>query len=316
MREMGVHFRFLVSVGAFLVHSGSVLAADHRDGELRMVSYNVWYGFTEKPEPRHSEWLQWMKAQEADVVSLQELNGYTEEKLARDAAEWGHPHVALLKEDGFPIGFTSRTPFEEVKKIQEGMHHGLLRCKTRGIYFYAVHMHPSDCGARARESRILLADIASLPERDARVVLVGDFNGFSRADKPHYDADAMLEPFFARLDKDPKQHNLNADGNLDYEGLDLLIDGGYIDLVGLLRRPESPFIGSFPTEARRDEDHGTDRRLDYIFVSPNLAGGAKSAYIVRDPTTALLSDHYPVAAVLELSNPSPPNHDHSPQNPR
>ncbi len=272
-----------------------------REGALRIVSYNVWYGFTEKPEPRHSEWLKWMKAQQADVVSLQELNGYTEEKLARDAAEWGHAHVALFKEEGFPIGFTSRTPIEEVKRIGEGMHHGLLRCRTRGIYFYAIHMHPSDHAARVRESKVLLADIGTLPEKNPRVVLVGDFNGFSRADKSHYDADEALEPFFARLDKDPKQHNLNPEGKLDYGGLDLLLDGGYIDLVARLRPPDSPFTGSFPTELRRDEDHGTDRRLDYLFVSPNLAGAAKSAVIVRDAATARLSDHYPLVAVLDLS---------------
>ena len=44
--------------------------------ELKLVSYNVWYGFTKKPE-RKANYLKFMKAQALDVVSLQELNHYT-----------------------------------------------------------------------------------------------------------------------------------------------------------------------------------------------------------------------------------------------
>ncbi len=285
-----------------LLPSALTVQADEDGGTaLRIISHNVWYGFTEKPEPRHTAWRAWMKAQDPDVVSLQELNGYTREKLAAEAEHWGHPHVVLFKEDGFPIGFTSRTPIEDVKRIEGGMHHGLLRCRVRGVYFYTVHMHPSDYGARVRESRILLDDIAGLPGDGPRVVLAGDFNGFSRADRAHYDADEKLEPFFAGLDERPGQRNLNARGKLDYGGLDLLLDAGYLDLVGLFRNAGAPFAGTFPTDLRREEDHGPDRRLDYILVGPSLAGAAKSAVIVRDATTALLSDHYPVVAVLDLA---------------
>jgi endonuclease/exonuclease/phosphatase family metal-dependent hydrolase len=49
-----------------------------------------------------------------------------------------------------------------------------------------------------------------------------------------------------------------------------------------------------------DEDHGTDRRLDYIFVTPNLFTAVESAAILRDATTEVLSDHIPVTATLRL----------------
>jgi hypothetical protein len=45
---------------------------------LRLISYNVWYGFTEVPE-RKTIWLSWMNEQGPDIVSLQELNGYTDQ---------------------------------------------------------------------------------------------------------------------------------------------------------------------------------------------------------------------------------------------
>jgi exodeoxyribonuclease-3 len=156
---------------------------------FRMVAHNVWYGFTKKGEPRHTEWLAWMKEQNPDVVSLQELNSYTPEKLAADARAWGHEHSVLLKEDGFPTGFTSRTPITGVVKLREGFHHGLMRVETRGLTFYVVHFHPSNF----------------------------------------------------------------------------------------------------------------ERRIDYIFLSPNLLAAAVSARILRDERTGRLSDHYPLLAELNLA---------------
>jgi exodeoxyribonuclease-3 len=100
---------------------------------LTVVTHNVWYGFTKKGEPRHAEWLRWMAAQAPDVVSLQELNGYTAERLASDAKAWGHSHSVLLKQDGFPTGITSRYPISDVRILRDGFHHGLLRLSLTHI---------------------------------------------------------------------------------------------------------------------------------------------------------------------------------------
>ena len=70
-----------------------------------------------------------------DAVSLQELNSYTEEKLAEDARAWGHPHSVLLKTKGFPTGITSRFRSRKSHTTFEGYHHGLLSCKTVGFGF-------------------------------------------------------------------------------------------------------------------------------------------------------------------------------------
>ena len=50
------------------------------DSHLRLLTYNVWYGFTQVPE-RKPLWLEWMKNQKADIVFLQELNEYTPKML-------------------------------------------------------------------------------------------------------------------------------------------------------------------------------------------------------------------------------------------
>ena len=267
---------------------------------LTVVTHNVWYGFTKKGEPRHAEWLRWMAAQAPDVVSLQELNGYTPERLAADAKAWGHSHSVLLKQDGFPTGITSRYPISDVRILRDGFHHGLLRCRIQGLWFYVIHFHPSNFERRIAEAGLLAADVGSLPDPNPRILLAGDFNGFSPVDRSHYDADQQLVPFFQRLDaRSPGARNLN-NGRMDYGGIEAILQQGYVDVLAASRWPSEPFAGSFPTPLVNDEDHGTDRRLDYMFASANLASAIESPVILRDPVTARLSDHYPMRAVVRL----------------
>ncbi len=134
--------------------------------------------------------------------------------------------------------------------------------------------------------------------------MVGDFNGFSPADKAQYDADQRLVPFFKGLDqKDSKARNLN-NGRIDYGGIQAILDQGYIDLLASSRPPQLPFVGTFPGRLVSDQDHGSDRRLDYIFVSPSLREQVDSVAILRDPCTEMLSDHIPVSATIRLRGPA------------
>lgn len=267
---------------------------------VKILSHNVWYGFTKKGTPRHENWRTWMKDQQPDIVSLQELNGYTAERLAADGRAWGHAHSVLLKEDGFATGLTSKTPITDIKRIREGLQHGLLRCRTAGLWIFVIHFHPSNFAHRITEASLLKDEIAALGEAQPRVILAGDFNGFSPADRAQYNADLELVLFFRMLDeRNPAARNLNAN-RIDYGGVEAILSQGFIDTLDHLREPGKAFAGTFPTPLVRDENHGTDRRLDYIFISPNLLPGLRSAKVLRDETTALLSDHYPVAATLQL----------------
>lgn len=288
-----------ISVIVLLLISSFVRAEDDKSS-LKIITHNVWYGFTKKPEPRHADWLKWMASQTPDVVSLQELNEYTPEKLADDAKAWGHEYSVLLKEDGFPTGITSRFAISDVKRIRNGMHHGLLRCRIRNIWFYVIHFHPSNFARRIEEAALLKADVESLPQENPLIVLAGDFNGFSPADRAQYDADMELVPFFRMLDqRDPKSRNLNQ-GRIDYGGLEAILSQGYFDVIDHHRKQGSRFIGTFPAPLVSDENHGTDRRLDYIFVSPGLLPFVKSSQILRDAVTEKLSDHFPVTATLRM----------------
>jgi endonuclease/exonuclease/phosphatase family metal-dependent hydrolase len=264
---------------------------------LRIISYNVWYGFTKVPE-RKISWIAWMNEQDPDIVSLQELNGYSPEKLAMDAKSYGHSYSVLLKEEGFPTGITSRYPIEDIERTREGFHHGMLRVRIKEIYFYVIHLHPSNWETRLSEIQLLKEDIKTLPV-NSKVILAGDFNTFSPLDSTYY-SHGKLEPFFHERDLLYGEKNLN-NGKLDYTVIQEVMDFGFIDLESNLRKASYEFLGSFPTLIEKEGEHGNQRRLDYIFASGNLAAKVSRAEIITSDTALILSDHLPVIVDFELN---------------
>jgi len=67
-----------------------------------------------------------------------------------------------------------------------------------------------------------------------------------------------------------------------------------------MRTPDYHFTGSFPTRIEKAGADGDQRRLDYVFVSKDLAGKVKAADIVADSITLKLSDHLPLVVDFEL----------------
>jgi endonuclease/exonuclease/phosphatase family metal-dependent hydrolase len=266
------------------------------DSNLRLITYNVWYGFTQVPD-RKELYLNWMKTQVPDVVVLQELNEYTPEKLASDAREWGHGYSELLKREGFPTGITSRYPIEDIQRYRENFHHGLIRALIKDIYFYVIHLHPSNWETRGKEIDLILEDINRLPA-DAGIILAGDFNTFSPVDSVYY-SHGKLEPFFNHRDVQFEERNLR-DGKLDYSVIEKLLKNGLIDLEVQFRTADYSFTGTFPTRIEKEGEHGDQRRLDYVFVSKNMADKVISAKIIANDTTWILSDHLPVVVDFEF----------------
>ena len=265
---------------------------------LRVITYNVWYGFTKTPA-RKKAWISWMNQQHPDIVSLQELNEYTPRKLAEDAESYGHRYSALLKEEGFPTGITSRYPIEDIQRTLDGFHHGLMRVTIQKIYIYVIHLHPSNWETRKTEINLILKDIEKLPP-DSKVILAGDFNTFSPFDSEYY-SHGRLEPFFNERDLKYQEKNLNQ-GKLDYTVIQGVMDYGLIDLEANFRSSSYNFPGSFPTLVEKEGEHGDQRRLDYVFTSKNLANKATQAKVIATDTTLMLSDHLPVVVDLALDS--------------
>ena len=272
--------------------------SNQESSPLRILTHNVWYGFNKVPE-RKKTWISWIKEQQPDIVALQELNEYTGQKLAEDAERYGHTFSVLLKEEGFPTGITSRYPINEIRRITEGFHHGLIRVRIKQIYFYVIHLHPSNFQTRKKEISKILHDIEELPA-DSEVILVGDFNTFSPLDSAYY-SHGRLEPFFNNRDSQYNEKNLNH-GKLDYTVIQEVMDFGLVDLEASLRSSSYIFPGSFPTLIEKEGAHGDQRRLDYVFASKNLADKVTKAEIISTTTTLILSDHLPVLVEINLDD--------------
>lgn len=272
--------------------------SNEESDKLRIISYNVWYGFTKVPE-RKKTWITWMNEQRPDIVSLQELNDYTHQKLAEDAKSYGHDYSVLLKEEGFPTGITSRYPIDDIRIIKEGFHHGLLRVRIKQIYFYVIHLHPSNWETRKNEINQIIQNIDELPS-GSQIIMAGDFNTFSPLDSIYY-SHGRLEPFFNDRDSLYKEKNLN-NGKLDYTVIQEVMDIGLIDLEASSRISTYNFFGSFPTLIEKEGEHGDQRRLDYVFASKNLANKVNKAKIITSDTALRLSDHLPILIELYLDN--------------
>ena len=59
------------------------------------------------------------------------------------------PGMLMLKETGYPTALTSRSPIEVIERRTDGLHHGLMRCRTAGIDFVVAHLVPHAGAVRA-----------------------------------------------------------------------------------------------------------------------------------------------------------------------
>ncbi|MBN1900872.1 endonuclease/exonuclease/phosphatase family protein [Candidatus Sumerlaeota bacterium] len=264
---------------------------------LTIITYNVLYGFNHQNNMK--EGAEWIKNMNPDVLALQELNDFNEQKLSELARQWNHNYAVILKEDGFPVGLTSKTPIEVIAKRLDGFHHGYLHGKTAGIDFLVIHLSPHDYLFRQKEADMLSEKIQKLLAEKRHVVALGDFNSFSASDKSRTDAKTEL------LERQKKGKNLN-NGKFDYSVMKRFKDAGLIDICDKMLPDTDADRFSFPTKivdyAENEEDQKKfARRIDYIWMDANLAKNATQAFVPRDEVLNSISDHFPVIVTLKGS---------------
>ncbi|EAR00980.1 endonuclease/exonuclease/phosphatase family protein [Maribacter sp. HTCC2170] len=273
---------------------------------FKLISYNIWNGFEwGKDTVRQEKLLSWMDSKKPDVVALQELCDYNDDKLTQDAKAWGHDYSVLLKTTGYSVGLTSKYPIVLKEKIIEGMHHGALHCSTNGFEIFVVHLSPSQWEKRSEEAEILSGIIDLEIKAGNKVLVCGDFNALSPADADWYNSRAdLLQDARKRDEKNDQSENLR-EGNFDYSVMSKFYGVGLFDNA-------SKFVGtgndriSFPTQVfRKTEtdkkkliDRGT--RIDYILTSYNLVNQCIDTKIYNGPEAYFLSDHYPVESSFIL----------------
>lgn len=281
-----------------LVFVADTSAQEQETQSLKIMTYNIWNGFEwGKDTLRRQNCMEWIKSQKPDVLALQELCGYTQEQLQKDAEEWGHAYVQLLKTEGYPTALTSNRPIRLKEKTVEPFWHGLLHCETYGIDFYIVHLSPADCNIRLDEARLITERINKC-ENDSYIIL-GDFNSYSPFDGYWVEKNSDLRGR-SRQSNTSNYSNLRM-GEFDYSVMSEFLASPAVDVcLGKINLPEA---FTFPTPVLIGKfDHTLETvvkyrvRIDYILASPALALTCQNVKVFNDENTHLLSDHFPVMA--------------------
>ena len=124
--------------GDLELNSGSSVTTE----TLKVLSYNVLEGMKLDKANDYNNFVTWVSEQAPDIMAIEETNGFTKEKLTALSARWGHPYAEMCKENGFPVSITSKYPIEVVSRILDGVWHGGIHVKIKGINILVLHLYP------------------------------------------------------------------------------------------------------------------------------------------------------------------------------
>lgn len=286
-------------IGGIIFSASSAYASIDDVKQLKIISYNVYNGMKLDESEGKQKYIDWAKAQDADIIAWQEMNFFTREKLEKFAASYGHKYAVLLKESPndpafFPVAITSKYPIVNVNKVVDNLWHGALFADVGNYHFVITHMNPFWTAKRIDEINLIIDSIKYSRDPNEKWIIAGDLNSFSPADKPDYDKSTLLEDIKEKQKKRPILDNL-VNGQLSYTVQQNLLDAGYIDALKIKHKE---FISTAPTKVFYDQA-SVPLRYDYIYVSPPLKENVIDVKVIKDDFTDKYSDHYPVQMIIK-----------------
>ncbi|GAA0555613.1 hypothetical protein GCM10010172_42970 [Paractinoplanes ferrugineus] len=218
-----------------------------------------------------------------DLLCLQELRGFDQERLARFGAPLGLTGVVARSVFGQPVAVLSRTEFVRKKLVRWRLHHAAAALTVGDLTLVSTHLNPFSPERRRREATWLAARFHAA---GPLVLLAGDLNGLS----PHeHHSLAGLDPRYHR-------RHLRSDGTVDTRGLAAFESGGLLDLW---QRAGTGDGHTVPTTGLGGGEFGA-MRLDYVLGNPAVAERVRELRVLRGDETEYASDHYPLLAELDL----------------
>ncbi len=286
-------------IGGIIFSASSAYASIDDVKQLKIISYNVYNGMKLDESEGKQKYIDWAKAQDADIIAWQEMNFFTREKLEKFAASYGHKYAVLLKESPddpafFPVAITSKYPIVNVNKVVDNLWHGALFADVGNYHFVITHMNPFWTAKRIDEINLIIDSIKYSRDPNGKWIIAGDLNSFSPADKPDYDKSTLLEDIKEKQKKRPILDNL-VNGQLSYTVQQNLLDAGYIDALKIKHKE---FISTAPTKVFYDQA-SVPLRYDYIYVSSPLKDNVIDVKVLKDDFTDKYSDHYPVQMIIK-----------------
>lgn len=260
---------------------------------MKIIQYNILEGAREDPD-RLSGLLSWLKKQNADVVTLNELNGW-ESTMAAHARAAGYEYATLHKTRGcsYHVGVMTREPHQVLFRENHPFHFGLLGIACEGITFLITHLMPQSSEYRLGETRRIAQLVA---DAAGPLLLVGDLNTLSPLDREEIEQPHALQV----LRSTPKlaAKFLDDDGQPDYAPMETLLAAGLTDL-GAGQRD----CHTVPTAANKDSAHALPLRIDYMMANAAFVDTwHHNIRVIRTPETDRLSDHYPLVCELTSTN--------------
>lgn len=262
---------------------------------MRVLTYNILEGAETRFAGRDDRFeliADTVRTCGADVVALQECTNWEKDdsRLLREFEQAVEMRGAMVITDGFPIAIVIRPDLHIISAsaTTEGFWHGVLDVLTadeegRQTRFLAAHLHPRNPSKKLAEMRSVLRH----HHLGERTVLMGDLNSLSHLDGVV--AEDLAEPTFIRH---------SVDGELDFRVTEFLEASGFVDTF-IATNPDGP-LATIPTPGAEASDF-TPARMDYIFVSSELADSVVSTRLIDDEHTRVASDHFPL--LLELRDP-------------
>lgn len=267
---------------------------------LHIIEYNIWNGF-EKDSVRRARFVDWMKQRQPDITGLTELVGFKATDLAGLAKEYGHPYSAIVKEEGYPVGVTSRFPIEVVSRQVDDFWHGMLHVRTCGLNVIVTHLSPFEWKYRLEEARKIVRYIEE--NRLDSCLVMGDFNAYSPFDAEEVETHGSLKENMIEWDTSQKKYRNMRGEHFDYSVLSTFLSAGMADPCQIYVKPASKRM-TFPTAFLYNWEWDDGRlpafreRLDYILISPELVPDCADAKVYNGRDTEGISDHYPVGIYL------------------
>ncbi|WP_279083816.1 endonuclease/exonuclease/phosphatase family protein [Gilliamella apis] len=291
--------KIVALISGIILSTSSALASLDDAKQLKIISYNVYNGMKLDESEGKQKYIDWAKAQDADIIAWQEMNFFTREKLEKFAASYGHKYAVLLKESPedaafFPVAITSKYPIVNVNKVVDNLWHGALYADIGNYHFVVTHMNPFWTAKRIDEINLIIDSIKYSRDPKGKWIIAGDLNSFSPADKSDYDKSTLLEDIKEKQKKRPILENL-VDGKLSYTVQQNLLDAGFIDALKIKHKE---FVATAPTKVFYDQA-SVPLRYDYIYVSPPLKNNVIDVQVIKDDFTDKYSDHYPVQMLIK-----------------
>lgn len=275
----------------------------HPDSVCTIFSYNILDGFEQQQDSsRRERFVRFMRRERPDVVALNELVGFTEKDLQALAESYGHPYVAIVKEEGYPVGLTSKHPIAVVNKQVEGFWHGMLHARTAGLDLIVTHLSPFDWKFRRKEAEAIVRYVET-NKLDSCLVM-GDMNAYSPFDAGEVETHDALKKNMQRWDKAHPEYGNLRENHFDYSVLSQFLAAGFTDIlaryVPAARRMSYPTAWSYQWAWGDKRLLDYQERLDFILVSPALVSRCTGAHVHNGADTDTISDHYPVSVEIRL----------------